>query len=75
MFQPLAVQAQEKKGDIDFNIGISTPGLYSLADYAYGRNSFYYYDYYNLSNLSKESYNSTLYPSISTELSYKLADE
>ena len=75
LFRPLAVQAQEKKGDIDFNIGISTPGLYSLADYAYGRNSFYYYDYYNLSNLSKESYNSTLYPSISTELSYKLADE
>ena len=74
MFRPLAIQAQEKKGDIDFNIGISTPGLYSLADYAYGRNSFYYYDYYNLSNLSKESYNSTLYPSISTELSYKLAD-
>ncbi|MBO6078510.1 MAG: hypothetical protein J6P66_07155 [Bacteroidaceae bacterium] len=72
--RPLAVNAQEKKGDIDFNIGISTPGLYSLADLEYGRYSFFYYDYSNLSDLSKESYNSTLYPSISAELSYKLAD-
>ena len=74
LLRPLAVQAQEQKGDIDFNIGISMPGLYSLADLEYGRNSFFYYDYSNLSDLSKESYNSTLYPSISAELSYKLAD-
>ena len=73
LFRPLAVQAQEKKGDFDFNIGISTPGLYSLPDLNY-QTSAYYYNYSNLSNLSKESYNSTLYPSISTELSYKLAD-
>ena len=26
------MRAQEQKGDIDFNIGISTPGYYSLAD-------------------------------------------
>ena len=74
LLRPLAVQAQETKGDFDFNIGISTPGLYSLADLEYGRYSFFYYDYSNLSDLSKESYNSTLYPSISAELSYKLAD-
>ena len=72
---PMMIRAQEKKGDIDFNIGLSMPGLYSLADWEYGMNTHYYYEYSNLSNLSKESYNSTLYPSISTELSYKLADE
>ena len=74
VLRPFAVQAQEQKGDIDFNIGISMPGLYSLPDLEY-HTSAYYYNYSNLSNLSKESYNSTLYPSISAELSYKLADE
>lgn len=75
LFGPLALKAQEKKGDFDFNIGISTPGLYSLADTEFRSSSIYYYGFSNLSDLSKESYNSTLYPSVSAELSYKLADK
>ena len=77
---PLALKAQEKKGDFEFNIGISTPGLYSIADtenHRYdGGNTldFYPMDKLELSDLNKESYNSTLYPSVSAELAYKLAD-
>lgn len=78
---PLALKAQEKKGDFEFNIGISTPGLYSIADTENHRDfvgnhaiDFYPLPSMELSDLSKESYNSTLFPSISAELAYKLAD-
>lgn len=74
---PFAAQAQEMKGDIDFNIGISSPGFYSLADIDAMKipQDMYYYNYTNdLSGLQLESYNSTLYPSISAEITYKLAD-
>lgn len=77
---PMSIRAQEKKGDIDFNIGISTPGLYSIADTEghrgdlHGGIDFYHVDYLGLSDLNKESYNSTLYPSVSVELAYRLAD-
>ena len=80
LFSPLALKAQEKKGDFEFNIGISTPGLYSIADTENHRDGggntldFYPIDKLGLSDLSKESYNSTLYPSVSAELAYKLAD-
>ena len=74
---PFTAQGQEKKGDIDFNIGISTPGFYSLADYDFFKapRDMYYYNYTNdLGCLQTESYNSTLYPSFSAEITYKLAD-
>lgn len=74
---PFTAQGQEKKGDIDFNIGISTPGFYSLADYDFFKapREMYYYNYTNdLGGLQTESYNSTLYPSFSAEITYKLAD-
>ena len=74
---PTGIRAQEKKGDIDFNIGISTPGFYSLADIDEFKNprEMYYYNYtIDLGGLETESYNSTLYPSISSEITYKLAD-
>ena len=77
LLQPLAAQAQEMKGDIDFNIGISSPGFYSLADIDALKvpQDMYYYNYTNdLGGLQTESYNSTLYPSISAEITYKLAD-
>ncbi len=77
LLRPLAIQAQEKKGDIDFNIGLSTPGFYSLADYDFFKapKEMYYYNYTNdLGGLQTESYNSTLYPSFSAEITYKLAD-
>ena len=74
---PVGLQAQEQKGDVDFNIGISTPGFYSLADIDVLKtpHEMYYYNYTNdLGGLQTESYNSTLYPSISAEMTYKLAD-
>ena len=80
LFGPLALKAQEKKGDFEFNIGISTPGLYSIADTENKRYSapgvlnFYALGDWTLSDLSKESYNSTLFPSVSAEISYRLAD-
>ena len=78
LFGPLALKAQEKKGDFEFNIGISTPGLYSIADTEGHRDrhtiDFYPLDPLELSDLNKESYNSTLYPSVSAEFSYRLAD-
>ena len=80
LYGPLALKAQEKKGDFEFNIGISTPGLYSIADtenhhyVGYRALDFYPLPSMELSDLNKESYNSTLYPSVSAELAYKLAD-
>lgn len=77
---PAGMEAQEQKGDIDFNIGISTPGLYSIADTENHRGNsdgtidFYHFYGSGLSYLSKGSYISTLYPSVSAELSYRLAD-
>ncbi|MBP5422203.1 MAG: fibronectin type III-like domain-contianing protein, partial [Paludibacteraceae bacterium] len=73
---PVGIVAQEQKGDIDFNIGISTPGLYSLADVDLLKpDDMYYYNYtQDLGGLQTESYNSNLYPSISAEITYKLAD-
>ena len=74
---PSWVQAQEQKGDIDFNIGLSTPGYYSLADVDFNKslNQMYYYNYtYDLGGLETESYNSTLYPSVSAQIACKLGD-
>ena len=74
---PVGIVAQEKKGDIDFNIGISTPGVYSLADIDLFEPVYSYYDYMNkdnLGDLQTNSYNSNIYPSVSAEITYKLAD-
>lgn len=74
---PFTAQAQEMKGDIDINIGISTPGFYSLADIDFStspQEMYYYNNTHDLGGLQTESYNSTLYPSISAEITYKLAD-
>ena len=75
---PAGMEAQEQKGDIDFNIAISTTGLFALADWDYTLTpyemSYYNLSVYNLGDLETDSYNSTLYPCVSAELAYKLAD-
>jgi hypothetical protein len=62
LFGPLALLAQENKGDFEFNIGISTPGLYSIADRENHRDyvgnhalDLYPLPSMELSDLSKES--------------------
>ena len=74
---PLCAQAQEKKRNLEVNIGVSTPGVAvisaDLSSYDY-----YYYDSYyyeqELSSLDTEAYNSFIFPSFSMECSYKLAE-
>ena len=80
---PFWVQAQ---GKFEVNFGISTPGLYSLTDWDLVTNDNDRYDwdapsYYHhvpeekqLTYFDQQSYKSTLYPSVSVEISYKLAD-
>ena len=80
---PIWVQAQ---GKFEINFGISTPGLYSLTDWDLVTNDNDRYDwdapsYYHhvpeekqLTYFDQQSYKSTLYPSVSVEISYKLAD-
>ena len=71
---PFCVKAQD--GRLEINAGFSTPGLASVID----RDSWdpfpYYYTYRDveLSSLEDGAYNSTIYPSVSAEFSYKLAD-
>lgn len=79
----------QAQGKYEINIGISNAGYYSLADrdILFGFSGEYagmgiggdysYYDDWRESELKfweEMTYNSTLYPSISIEMSYKLAD-
>ena len=82
---PVGMKAQEKK-KFEINVGISTPGLYALTDKDAATGGNERYDFYvdgplphypeekQLVYFDLESYRSTLYPSISVELSYKLAE-
>ena len=74
LLRPLAVQAQEK---FEINVGVSTPGLDELMDTRWsdlGLESFGYNYYESLSELKKTCFKSTIYPSVSAELSYDLAE-
>ena len=75
---PYAVQAQEKQRKLEINVGISTPGMIEMHDSELSGLGLEYFGdiYYDrpLSNLDKESYNSTLYPCLSVEAAYKLAE-
>lgn len=74
---PYAVQAQEKQRKFEINVGISTPGMIEMQDSKLSGLGFEHFDYYYdqlLSDLDKESYKSTLYPCLSVEAAYKLAD-
>lgn len=72
LFFPLTMRAQDR---FEINAGISTAGNYALADWDFN-------DPVNkekrsdgvLNNLTEESYNSTLYPSLSIEMAYRLSD-
>ena len=80
---PCWIQAQ---GKFEVNFGISTPGYYSLTDWDLASNDNDRLDwyapsyYYNgpeekqLTYYDQQSYKSTLYPSVSVEMSYKLAE-
>jgi hypothetical protein len=82
---PVGMKAQENK-KFEINVGISTPGLYALMDKDAATGGNERYDFYvdgplphypeekQLVYFDLESYRSTLYPSISVELSYKLAE-
>ena len=82
---PVGMKAQENK-KFEINVGISTPGLYALTDKDAATGGNERYDFYvdgplphypeekQLVYFDLESYRSTLYPSISVELSYKLAE-
>ena len=82
---PTGIRAQEKK-KFEISVGISTPGLYALTDKDAATDGNERYDFYldgprlhypeekQLVYFDLESYRSTLYPSISVELSYKLAE-
>jgi len=77
---PCWLQAQEKQRKFEINVGISTPGMIEMQDSELSGLGFenfddyrYYYDR-PLSDLDKESYKSTLYPCLSVETAYKLAD-
>ncbi len=70
---PLFIKAQD--GRFEFNAGISTPGYYALADWDF--NDPVVKRKWSdgiLNNLTDESYNSTLYPSLSVEIAYRLSD-
>ena len=74
---PYWVQAQEKQRKFEINVGVSTPGMTEMQDSKLSDLGFEHFDYYHdrpLSELDKESYNSTLYPCLSVETAYKLAD-
>ena len=74
LLRPLAVQAQEK---FEINVGVSTPGIDELMDTRWsdlGLESFGYNYYESLSELKKTCFKSTIYPSVSAELSYDLAE-
>ena len=69
---PLFANAQD--GRFEFNAGISTPGYYALADWDFTASSPGVRWSYDLEDLTEESYNSTLYPSFSVEMAYRLSD-
>ena len=80
LLRPIAVQAQEK---FEINVGISNPGLYSLADRdIFGEGGRYEFrglrehvpEERQLASFDLETYNSVFYPSISANIVYKLAD-
>ena len=74
---PHWVQAQDKQRKFEINVGISTPGMIEMQDSELSGLGIEHFDYYSdkpLSNLDKESYNSTLYPCLSVEAAYKLAE-
>ena len=79
---PYWVQAQEKQRKFEINVGISSPGLHCRADRDIADFEFHFEENYSSSNYSDkqlydlylESYKSTLYPGLSIETSYKLAD-
>lgn len=74
---PLMIQAQEKRR-FEINVGVSTPGLFEMRDtrwYDIGYETFdyYYYDK-SLSDLEKSCFRTTIYPCLSVELAYDLAE-
>ena len=79
---PYWVQAQEKQRKFEINVGISSPGLHCRADRDIAGFEFHFEENYSSSNYSDkqlydlylDSYKSTLYPGLSIEASYKLAD-
>ena len=77
VFIPNLIGAQEKQRKFEINVGVSTPGMTEMQDSELSDLGFEYFDFYHdrpLSELDKESYNSTLYPCLSVETAYKLAD-
>lgn len=78
---PFALQAQEK---FQINVGISTPGMYSLTDvdvftegqgrYEFRGSSSHVPEERQLISFDQESYKSTLYPSISVNIVYRLSE-
>ena len=89
VFIPGTIGAQDKQHKFEINIGISSPGLHcradrDIADFEFHFEEIEYNDYYynsfdynshkQLHDIYLESYKSTLYPGLSIEASYKLAD-
>lgn len=87
LISPCTALAQDKQHRIEINAGISSPGLHCRADrdiidfefpYEYEENGQIitgnYYSDKQLHDIYQESYRSRLYPSLSVEFSYKLAD-
>ena len=78
---PFALQAQEK---FEINVGISNPGMYSLTDvdlFTDENGRYEFNDVRNpkpkerqLTSFDQESYKSTLYPSISANIVYRLSE-
>lgn len=61
---------------LEINAGISTPGTYAFADWAFDEDPIdsKHFPDGKLSNLTQESYNCTLYPSLSVEMACRLSD-
>ena len=77
VFIPGMIGAQDMQRRLEINVGISTPGMTEMQDSELSGLGFEHFDYYSdrpLSDLDKESYKSTLYPCLSVETAYKLAD-
>ena len=71
---PIAVNAQD--GRLEINAAISTPGTYAFADWAFDEDPIdnMRWSHGKLSDITEESYNCTLYPSMSVEMAYRLSD-
>ena len=69
---PLVANAQD--GRFEFNAGISTPGYYALADWDADDPDTPVKWSYNLNDLPEGSHKTTLYPSYSVEMAYRLSD-